>query len=185
MLNSRGRRSGREKRWRWGGGPESGTGPAPTGRSEPLRGSARGDARARSRGAEPRVLQALRGRGALLGGVAQRRHQETGEWRHLVFSPLKSVRQDGVEAAGNEPGDPQKSTCWRARKHSMLITPSRAIGCCSSPHTTHPNPPERSVCVHLRVYASCALPLLNFVLWCFKNHRYKLACGASSFVSTY
>lgn len=69
------------------------------------------------------MLQALRGRGALLRGVAQRRQEEAGKWRHLVFSPLEPVRQDGVEAAGNEPGDPQKSTCQRAHKHTTLITP--------------------------------------------------------------
>lgn len=66
------------------------------------------EARGRSRGAQPRVLQALGGCGAALGCVLQCGQEEAGEGNSLVFCPVVPVRQDAVETAGGKSGDPQK-----------------------------------------------------------------------------
>lgn len=84
--------------------------------------SAGPEARGRSRGAEPGVLQALGGGGAALGRVLQRGQEEAGERRNLPLCPAVSVGQDAVEAAGGEPGDPQESAWQRQRKRSVVIT---------------------------------------------------------------
>lgn len=92
----------------------------------------------RSRGAEPGVLQALRGCGAALGRVVQRGEEEAGEGGNLVCCPVVPVRQDGVEAAGAEPGDPQESAWRRQRKHRTSVMGAGLRGCCFSPHRNQP-----------------------------------------------
>lgn len=55
------------------------------------------------------MLQALRGRGAVLRGVAQRCQEEAGQGGGLLPSPAVPVHQHGLQAARGEPGDPQES----------------------------------------------------------------------------
>lgn len=111
-----GRRRRLRRRWR---GCLAGA--AGQGRRSPRR------ARGRSRGAEPGVLQALGGCGAAVGRVLQRGEEEAGEGSNLVFCPVVSLRQDAVETAGGQSGDPQKSTWQRQRKHSTSVTACKTV----------------------------------------------------------
>lgn len=111
-----------------GGGGEAGQ---PPGGLPGMRGGNRG----RSRVVEPGVLQALRGRGAVLRGVAQRCQEEAGQRGGLLPSPAVPVHQHGLQAARGEPGDPQESAWWgheeRGDVRSAEIRRAQRLNCAS------------------------------------------------------